>query len=100
MKPKRWVSIWQWQIVINCFRNVYIGISVFKKASVIGTFFGALFTSVMLNGFTLMAMPFYLRDLIIAVSLIIAIVLSKIDWTSIQKKNPIPNSGTEMAYEK
>jgi len=47
-----------------------------------------------------MAMPFYLSDLIIAVSLIIAIVLSKIDWTSIQKKNPIPNSGTEMAYEK
>jgi len=79
---------------------VYIGISVFKKATVIGTFFGSLFTSVMLNGFTLMAMPFYLSDLIIAVSLIIAIILSKIEWKSFAKKNLIPNSGTEMAYEK
>jgi ribose/xylose/arabinose/galactoside ABC-type transport system permease subunit len=86
--------------LMPAYAAVYIGISVFKKASVIGTFFGALFTSVMLNGFTLMAMPFYLSDLIIAVSLIIAIMLSKIDWTSIQKKSPIPNSGSEIAYEK
>jgi ribose/xylose/arabinose/galactoside ABC-type transport system permease subunit len=86
--------------LMPAYAAVYIGISVFKKATVIGTFFAALFTSVMLNGFTLMAMPFYLSDLIIAVSLIIAILLSKIDWTSIQKKNPMPKSGTEMAYEK
>jgi simple sugar transport system permease protein/ribose transport system permease protein len=86
--------------LMPAYAAVYIGISVFKKATVIGTFFGSLFTSVMLNGFTLMAMPFYLSDLIIAVSLIVAIILSKIEWASIQKKNLIPNAGTEMAYEK
>jgi ribose/xylose/arabinose/galactoside ABC-type transport system permease subunit len=86
--------------LMPAYAAVFIGISVFKKATVIGTFFGALFTSVMLNGFTLMAMPFYLSDLIIAVSLIIAILLSKIDWTMIKRKNPIPDSSAEMAYEK
>ena len=37
---------------------------------------------------------------LLRVSLIVAILLSKIDWTMIKRKNPIPNSSAEMAYEK
>lgn len=72
--------------LMPAYAAVYIGIAVFKKPTVIGTFFGALFSAIMLNGFTLMALPFYLSDLIIATAMIIAIMASKIDWASIKKK--------------
>jgi ribose/xylose/arabinose/galactoside ABC-type transport system permease subunit len=76
--------------LMPAYAAVYIGIAVFKKPTVIGTFFGALFSAIMLNGFTLMALPFYLGDLIIAAAMIIAIMASKIDWASIKKKKSVP----------
>ncbi|MCT4606554.1 MAG: ABC transporter permease [Marinisporobacter sp.] len=65
-------------LLMPCFSAVYIGLSVFKKPSVIGTFLGAVFTSMMLNGFTLLSVPFYYGDLVISVVLIVAILFSKV----------------------
>jgi simple sugar transport system permease protein/ribose transport system permease protein len=66
-------------LLMPCFSAVYIGLSVFKKTSVIGTFLGAVFTSMMLNGFTLLSVPFYYGDLVIGIVLIVAILSSKIE---------------------
>ena len=56
---------------------VFVGISVFKKPTVIGTFFGAFLISIMQNGFTLLNAPFYIMDLIVGVTLIGAILVPK-----------------------
>ncbi|MCP4398210.1 MAG: ABC transporter permease [bacterium] len=74
--------------LMPAYAALYIGIAIFKKATVVGTFLGSLFTTIMYNGFTLMAVPFYFSDLIIAVALIMAIVLSRFDWTAIRGKTP------------
>ena len=72
--------------LMMAYASVYIGIAVFKKASVIGTFCGTLFTTLMLNGFTLMSVPFYLSDLIIAITLIVAIIASGSDFKLFRRK--------------
>ncbi|MCT4544837.1 MAG: ABC transporter permease [Vallitalea sp.] len=69
-------------LLMPCFSAVYIGSSVFKKPSVIGTFFGAVFISMMLNGFTLINVPYYYGDLVISVVLVVAILFSKIQISS------------------
>ena len=57
---------------------VFVGISVFRKPTVIGTFFGAFLIAIMQNGFTLLNAPFYIMDLIVGLTLIGAILVSKI----------------------
>ena len=52
----------------------------------IGTFCGTLFTTLMLNGFTLMSVPFYLSDLIIAITLIVAIIASGSEFKMFRRK--------------
>ena len=56
--------------------SVYLGISVFKKPTILGTFLGSTLLGVMLNGFTLLSVPFYSSDLIISITLVIALGLS------------------------
>jgi ribose/xylose/arabinose/galactoside ABC-type transport system permease subunit len=64
-------------LLMPSFVAVYIGISAFKRPNVIGTFLGALFVEIMLNGFTLLNVPYYYGDVIVSVMLIISITMSK-----------------------
>ncbi len=69
-------------LLMPAFTSTYIGWSVFGKPCVHGTFLGALFTTVMTNGFIVINVPFYYADLVIAFVLILAILISKIDISS------------------
>ncbi|MCP4077578.1 MAG: ABC transporter permease [Gammaproteobacteria bacterium] len=66
--------------------SLYIGIAIFKKATVIGTFLGTLFTTILTTGFVLINVPFYIADLIVAITLVFAIVQSRIDLGKFIKK--------------
>jgi ribose/xylose/arabinose/galactoside ABC-type transport system permease subunit len=65
---------------------------VFKKPSVIGTFFGSFLISIMQNGFTLLNAPFYIMDLIVGTTLIGAILISKIEIKRPVKDSEVPDS--------
>jgi simple sugar transport system permease protein/ribose transport system permease protein len=58
---------------------VFVGIAVFKKPTVHGTFLGAFMISIMQNGFTLMSVPFYFMDLVVSLTLILSITLANLD---------------------
>lgn len=65
-------------ILMPCFTAVYIGMSVFKRPCVIGTFLGALLVTAIATGFTSVNIPYYWSNLVTGIVLIIAILLSKI----------------------
>jgi len=57
------------------FASVYLGAALFGTASVPATFAGTLLISTMLNGFTLLSVPYYYADAIISAVLIGAIAV-------------------------
>lgn len=69
-------------LLMPAFTSTYIGWSIFGKPCAHGTFLGAMFTTVMTNGFIVMNMPYYVGDLIIALVLLLAIFISKVDMLS------------------
>lgn len=73
-------------LLMPCFSSIYIGWSIFKKPCVIGTLLGAIFTTFMTNGFIILNIPFYYGDLVIAFVLILAIMLSKFEFSKMGKK--------------
>jgi ribose transport system permease protein len=88
-------------ILMPAYASVFLGISVFKKPSIIGTFLGAIFLAAMMNGFTLMSIPFYSMDMVISATLILALGLSN---ETVLKKlsarrslSPIPTASRESA---
>lgn len=62
--------------LLNAYATVFLGSAVFKKPTIYGTFFAALFIATMLNGFTLMAISYFYMDFIIGMVLITALCLS------------------------
>lgn len=66
--------------LMPCFSAIYIGWSVFRRPCVIGTFFGALLSTVITTGFTVLSIPYYWSDLTMACVLILAIGLSKVEF--------------------
>ncbi|MBI9107953.1 MAG: ABC transporter permease [Spirochaetales bacterium] len=66
---------------------VFIGISIFKKPTVYGTFLGAFLISIMQNGFTMLSVPFYFMDFVIGIVLILSIIISGLDVTRIKPKS-------------
>lgn len=66
-------------LLMPAYAAVFVGISVFKKPSVIGTFLGAFLIGIMQNGFTLMTAPFYIMDMIVGITLIGSIILSRVE---------------------
>ena len=66
-------------LLMPAYAAVFVGISVFKKPSVIGTFLGAFLIGIMQNGFTLMTAPFYIMDMIVGITLIGSIILSRME---------------------
>ena len=73
-------------LLMPSFSSIYIGWSIFRRPCVLGTFLGALLTTVMSTGFIVVSVPYYYADLVIAFVLIIAILLSKVDLSNIAKK--------------
>lgn len=67
-------------LLMPCFSAIYIGWSVFRKPCVIGTFFGALLATVITSGFTVLSIPYYWSDLTMALVLILAIGMSKVEF--------------------
>jgi ribose/xylose/arabinose/galactoside ABC-type transport system permease subunit len=62
--------------LLPAYATIFLGSAIFRKPTVHGTFLAALFISVMLNGFTLMAVPYYYSDFIIGLVLIVALSVS------------------------
>jgi len=62
--------------LLPAYATAFLGSAVFKKPTIYGTFLAALFIGVMLNGFTLLAVPYYYSDFIIGLVLITALSLS------------------------
>ena len=62
--------------LLPAYATIFLGSAVFRKPTVYGTFLAALFIAAMLNGFTLMAVPYYYSDFIIGLVLLIALGLS------------------------
>lgn len=79
-------------LLMPAYAAVFVGMSVFKKPTVIGTFFGAYLISIMQNGFTLLSAPFYIMDLIVGATLIISIIISRLEI----KKSP---GGTVLSIQ-
>lgn len=65
-------------LLMPAWAAVFVGISIFKKPSVIGTFLGAFLISIMQNGFTLLSSPFYIMDLIVGLTLVGALLISRV----------------------
>ena len=63
-------------VLMPAYASVFLGISVFRKVTVWGTFLGSALLIVMLNGFTLLNVPFYSSDLVITSALIFALAMS------------------------
>ena len=67
-------------LLMPAYASVFVGMSVFRKPTVIGTFLGSFLISIMQNGFTLLAARFYIMDLIVGATLIIAIIISRTEF--------------------
>lgn len=63
------------QLLMPAYAAVYLGAALFGAASVPATIAGTLLMSAMLNGFTLMAVPYFYSDAIVSTVLIIAIAV-------------------------
>ena len=62
--------------LLPAYASTFLGSAVFRKPTIYGTFLAALFLATLLNGFTLMAVPYYYSDFIIGIVLILALILS------------------------
>ena len=83
-------------LLMPAWAAVFVGISVFKKPTVVGTFFGAFLIAVMQNGFTLMNAPFYVMDLLVGITLIGAILISRIQIKPRKRKTVVPDNPVEI----
>lgn len=63
------------QLLMPAFAAVYLGAALFGRPSVGATLSGTLLMSMMLNGFTLLAIPYYYSDAIVSTVLITAIAI-------------------------
>ena len=73
-------------LLMPAYATVFVGVSIFKKPTVIGTFLGALLIAVVQNGFTVMGKMFYYMEFVVGLVLAAAIVLSAVDFKQIVQK--------------
>jgi ribose/xylose/arabinose/galactoside ABC-type transport system permease subunit len=76
-------------ILMPAYASVFLGISVFRKVTVWGTFLGSALLIMMLNGFTLLNVPFYSSDLVITSALIFALAMSNENVMRIFKRKTV-----------
>lgn len=63
------------QILLPAYTSVYLGAALLGRASIHATLVGVLITTMLLNGFTLLAVPYYYRDAVVCLVLILAITV-------------------------
>ena len=73
-------------LLMPAYASVFVGISVLKRPTVIGTFLGALLIALMKNGFMPLGLDSYEIALITGVVLIVAIVISKTDFGQLARR--------------
>lgn len=67
-------------LLMPAYASVFVGISVLKKPTVLGTFLGALLIGLMTNGLMSLGLESYVITLITGIVLILAIMISKTDF--------------------
>jgi len=72
--------------LMPAYSAVFVGVSVFKKPSVVGTLLGAMLIGTVQNGFMMLGKPMYDMELVMGVLLIVSIVVSRIDFKEIIRK--------------
>ena len=63
------------QILLPAYTSVYLGAALMGRASIPATLVGSLIMTMLLNGFTLLSVPYYYSDAVVSLVLIAAIVL-------------------------
>lgn len=63
------------QIMLPAYTSVYLGAALLSRPSVPATLVGAFLMTLLLNGFTLMSVPYYYSDAVVSLILIVAIVM-------------------------
>ena len=72
--------------LMPAYSAVFVGVSVFKKPTVVGTLLGALLICTVQNGFMVMGKPIDVMELLMGILLIVSIVISRIDFKEIVRK--------------
>jgi len=63
------------QILLPAYTSVYLGAALLGRPSILATLVGSLIMTMLLNGFTLLSVPYYYSDAVVSLVLILAIVL-------------------------
>lgn len=78
------------QIMLPAYTAVYLGAALMGRPSIYATLFGVLIMTMLLNGFTLMAVPYYYSDAVVSLILILAItVFDPKVWDAIRRSSRI-----------
>jgi ribose transport system permease protein len=62
-------------VLLPAYTSVYLGAALFNVASVPATFAGGLIMALLLNGFTLLGIPYYYSDTMVSVVLIFSVAI-------------------------
>ncbi len=63
------------QILLPAYTSVYLGAALFGRPSIYSTLCGVVMMSMLLNGFTLLSVPYYYSDAVVSLILVLAIIL-------------------------
>jgi len=75
--------------LMPAYSAVFVGVSVFKKPTVVGTFLGSLLIGTVQKGFMALGKPTYVMELVMGVLLIVSIVVSRIDFKEIVRRRSL-----------
>jgi ribose transport system permease protein len=75
--------------LMPAYSAVFVGVSVFKKPTVLGTFLGAMLIGTVQNGLMILGKATYVMELVMGVLLIVSIVISKIDIQEVLRKRQL-----------
>lgn len=65
-------------LLLPSYTMVYLGIAVFKKVSITGTLLASIFIAIIINGFNLLSVPFYISNLVLSIILLFGLVMSNL----------------------
>lgn len=83
-------------ILTQCFSAVYIGWAIFKRPCIHGTLFGASLTSVISLGLAQMNYAYYWGNLVTAIILVVALLISRMKYRDRSAMVPAPRKKKEV----
>jgi len=75
--------------LMPAYSAVFVGVSVFKKPTVVGTLLGALLIGTVQKGFMILGKATYVMELVMGVLLIVSIVISRIDFQEVVRRRQL-----------